>query len=115
MPTDAEIEATQKLSRELEAKAMELQKQVDDPSKSLAPLYALHEEETARFRGILNSDKAPPGTGAECLAAAFELIGDWAGFEVAVEEGLAGGGSLGSSAKPASRGPKAAPRRGMRI
>lgn len=115
MVTDQEIEATRKLSAELEAKAEGLLRQALDSSKSLAPLFDAADREYGRLKAVLNStDEAPEGTGLACFVATAELIGDMAELEVTALEGIHEAG--GDTKKANNAGPaRAAPRRGMRI
>jgi hypothetical protein len=114
MATEQEIEATRKLSAELEAKAEALMREALDSSKSLAPLFDAADREHRRLQDVLGAKTLPEGTDVALFAATCELVGDFADLEVQSVEGIheaGGGGKKTSNTGPA----RAAPRRGMRI
>ena len=116
MVTEREIEATQKLSQELDAQVAQLVKQAQDSSKSLAPLFEGVEKESARLGELTRRKQPPAGLPGQCLDAALELISDWTDMEVEAIKGMneaEGGKAPGSQS--AKSGPARPQRRGMRI
>jgi len=114
MVTDQEIEETLRKSEELDRQWQELLKQAQDPSKNLTALFESADKEFARLGEVLKATNAPAGTGAACLEAAVELIGDWGEMEATAIQGMIeadGGAKSAKGSGPANR----APRRGMRI
>jgi hypothetical protein len=111
--TDEEIEATRKLSMEIDAKVAELIKQGRDPSKSLAPLHDMADKEFGRLGEVMAAPKPPEGTALAIFEATIGVISDWSEFEVtallAMEE--ASGGGKAATPRPA----RPTQRRGMRI
>lgn len=113
VPTDAEIEATQKKSRELATQADALIKAGLDPQRDLGRLKAQADGEIERFVALTKQENVPAGTEVQCLFAAIEVIGDWAEVETAAVEGLAAG-SGSAKPGPASAPVRPGPRRGVR-
>jgi septal ring factor EnvC (AmiA/AmiB activator) len=108
MSLEQEIEATRKLSQEIAEKSERLAQEALDPSKQLAPLFAIFDQEAQRLDG-LNKQQTTVENSLACVAAAATVIADWAVMEAMVVEDATGG-------KPASpAGERAAPRRGMRV
>ena len=116
MVTDQEIEATRKLSQELDAQVAQLVKQAQDPSKSLAPLFEGVDKEIERLVELTRRKQQPAGLPGECLDAALELISDWTDMEAEAIKGMndAEGGTA-SGSPSAKSGPTRPQRRGMRI
>jgi len=113
MATEQEIAATQKLSQDLDAQVAQLAKQVQDSSKSLAPLFEGVDKEIERLVELTRREKQPAGLAADCLDATLELIGDWTDMEAEAIKGMneAEGGTRTAPKSGAGR----PPRRGMRI
>src|SRR5206468_1186970 len=88
MATEQEIEATQKLSRELDAQVALLVQQVQDSSKSLAPVFEGVDKEIGRLVELTRRKEQPVGLTRECLDAALELMSDWTGMETEAIKGM---------------------------
>ena len=116
MVTDQEIEATRKLSRELDAQVAQLVNQAQDSSKSLAPLFEGVDKEIARLGELTRRKQQPAGLAGQCLDAALELISHWTDMEVEAIKGMnEAEGRTASGSPSAKSGPARPQRRGMRI
>jgi hypothetical protein len=99
---------------EIDAKVAELIKQASDPSKSLAPLHDMADNEFRRLGELLGTPNAPAGTIPALFEATVSVIGDWSDFEVAALEGMEA--AQHGAKKPATSAPvRTGQRRGMRI
>ena len=116
MATEQEIEATQKLSRELDAQVALLVQQAQDSSKSLAPVFEGVDKEIERLVELTRRKEQPVGLTRECLDAALELMSDWTGMETEAIKGMnEAEGRKTPGRQSAQGGPARPPRRGMRI
>jgi len=116
MATEQEIEATRKLSQELDAQVAQLVRQAQDPSKSLGPLFEGVDREIERLVELTRREKPPAGLTQECFDAALELMIDWTGMESeAIKAMNEAEGRTTPGSQSAKSGAARPQRRGIRI